>query len=114
MARGKTPPRPCAPGAAGRTGGGFYVGESPTSLAVNAAVPNLGARVTILSNKGDLLARIGGRFYGEGRGEFVAPHAVAVDSRGDFYVAEVAYTFKGQHENPPREIRSLQKFELAA
>jgi hypothetical protein len=44
----------------------------------------------------------------------VAPHAVAVDSRGDFYVAEVAYTFKGQHETPPREIRSLQKFELAA
>ena len=106
--------RPCGLGADRRNGGGFYVGEIPTSLAVNAAVPNLGARVSILSNKGDLLARIGGRFYGEGPGEFVAPHAVAVDSRGDFYVAEVAYTFKGQHENPPREIRSLQKFELVA
>ena len=72
------------------------------------------ARVSILSSKGDLLARIGGRFYGEKPGEFLAPHGVAVDSRGDFYVAEVAYTFKGMHENPPREIRSLQKFELVA
>jgi len=106
--------RPCGLGADRRNGGTFFVGEIPTSLPVNAAVPNLGARVSILSNKGDLLGRIGGRFYGEGPGEFVAPHAVAVDSRGDFYVAEVSYTFKGQHETPPREIRSLQKFELAA
>jgi DNA-binding beta-propeller fold protein YncE len=92
----------------------FYVGEIATSLAVNAAVPNLGARVSVLSGKGELVARIGGRFHGEKPGEFVAPHGVAVDSRGDFYVAEVSYTFKGQHETPPREIRSLQKFELVA
>ena len=106
--------RPCGLFADRRNGGTFYVGEIPTSLAVNAAVANLGARVSVLSSKGELLARIGGRFYGEKPGEFVAPHGVAVDSRGDFYVAEVAYTFKGQHENPPREIRSLQKFELGA
>ena len=36
-----------------------------------------------------------------------------MDSHGDFYVAEVAFTAKGRHENPPREIRSLQKFALA-
>jgi DNA-binding beta-propeller fold protein YncE len=106
--------RPCGLACDRRNGGIFYVGEIPTSLAVNAAVPNLGARVSILNGKGDLVARIGGRFYGEKPGEFVAPHGVAVDSRGDLYVAEVAYTFKGQHENPPREIRSLQKFELVA
>jgi DNA-binding beta-propeller fold protein YncE len=106
--------RPCGLFAARRNGGTFYVGEIPTSLPVNVAVPNLGARVSILSSKGDLLARVGGRFHGEKPGEFVAPHGVAVDSRGDFYVAEVAYTFKGQHEHPPREIRSLQKFELVS
>ncbi len=106
--------RPCGLAADRRNGGTFYVGEIATSLAVNAAVPNLGARVSILSAKGDLLARVGGRFYGEKPGEFVAPHGVAVDSRGDFYVAEVSYTFKGQHETPPREIRSLQKFERVA
>ena len=106
--------RPCGLFADRKHGGTFYVGEVPTNLAVNAAVPNLGARVSILSSKGTLLGRVGGRFYGEKPGEFVAPHGVVTDSRGDLYVAEVAYTFKGKHENPPREIRSLQKFELVA
>ena len=32
---------------------------------------------------------------------------------GDLYVAEVAYTARGSKENPPREIRSLQKFARA-
>jgi hypothetical protein len=68
--------------------------------------------VSVLSLKGDLLARVGGRFWGEGPGEFVAPHGVVMDSRGDFYVAEVSFTAKGRNENPPREIRSLQKFAL--
>ena len=38
--------------------------------------------------------------------------AWCMDSHGDFYVAEVAFTAKGRHETPPREIRSLQKFAL--
>ena len=88
----------------------FYVGELPTHLPVNQEVPNIGARVSILSIKGELIARVGGRFAGEKPGEFVAPHGVAVDSRGDFYVAEVSFTAVGQHETPPRELRSLQKF----
>ena len=105
--------RPCGLFADRRNGGRLYVGELPTHLAVNQAVPNLGARVSIVSLKGDLLARFGGRFAGEAPGEFVAPHGVAVDSRGDVYVAEVSYTAKGRHESPPREIRSLQKLALA-
>ena len=80
---------------------------------VNAAVPNIGARVSIVSLKGDLLARVGDRFPGEQPGQFIAPHGVTVDSRGDLYVAEVSYTAKGRHETPPREIRSLQKFALS-
>ena len=78
---------------------------------MNKDVPNLGARVSILSLKGELLGRTGGRFAGEKPGEFVAPHGVAVDSRGDVYVAEVSYTAKGRIETPPREIRSLQKLD---
>jgi DNA-binding beta-propeller fold protein YncE len=104
--------RPCGLFADRRNGGRLYVGELPSHLAVNAAVPNIGARVSIVSLKGDLLGRFGGPFAGEKPGEFVAPHGVAVDSRGDVYVAEVSYTAKGRHENPPREIRSLQKFAL--
>jgi hypothetical protein len=102
--------RPCGLFADRRNGGLFYVGELGTGLAVNAAVPNLGNRVSILSMKGELVGRIGDRFAGEGPGQFVAPHGVTTDSRGDLYVAEVSYTIKGRHENPPREIRCLQKF----
>ncbi|MBI4628878.1 MAG: hypothetical protein HY729_09220, partial [Candidatus Rokubacteria bacterium] len=66
--------------------------------------------VTVLDAKGQRIARFGGRFAGEQPGEFVAPHGLVADSRGDVYVAEVSYTSRGQHEQPPREIRSLQKF----
>jgi DNA-binding beta-propeller fold protein YncE len=103
--------RPCGLAADARLGDIFFVGELPTHLAVNKDVPNLGARVSILSIKGQLLGRIGGRFAGEKPGEFVAPHGCAVDSHGDLYVAEVSWTAQGSHEQPPREIRSLQKFE---
>ena len=102
--------RPCGLLIDRREGGQIYVGELGTDLAVNQNVPNLGGRVSILSLKGDLLGRIGDRFRGEKPGQFVAPHGVVTDSRGDLYVAEVSYTAKGRQENPPREIRCLQKF----
>ncbi len=102
--------RPCGLLIDRREGGTIYVGELGTDLAVNQSVPNLGGRVSILTLKGDLLGRVGDRFRGEKPGQFVAPHGVVTDSRGDLYVAEVSYTAKGRHENPPREIRSLQKF----
>ena len=59
--------------------------------------------------KGDLVDRVGGPFLGEKPGEFVAPHGCVVDSRRDLYVAEVSWTAQGKNENPPRELRSLQK-----
>ncbi len=102
--------RPCGLGYDDENGGLFFVGELGTGLQINATVANLGNRVSILSIKGELLGRIGDRFSGEGPGQFVAPHGVTTDSRGDLYVAEVSFTIKGSRENPPREIRSLQKF----
>ncbi len=51
-------------------------------------------RVTVLDKDGKVLDRWGGS--SEGRhlpGNFIAPHAITVDSRGDVYVAEVTYTF---------------------
>ena len=104
--------RPCGLFASRADGGRFYVGELPTALAVNAAVANVGARVSVLSAKGDLLGRVGGRFAGERPGEFTAPHGVVTDSRGDLYVAEVSYTAKGKDESPPRELQCFQKFAL--
>src|SRR5262249_34814419 len=102
--------RPCGLFADRRHGGHLYGGELQGQVAVNQAVPGIGARVSILSLDGDLVGRFGGPFAGEAPGEFVAPHGVTVDSQGAIYVAEVSYTAKGRQENPPREIRSLQKF----
>ncbi len=68
--------------------------------------------MTVLDSKGERICRFGGR--GQKPGEFTAPHTVVIDSRGDLYVGEVSYTSRGQHETPPREIRSLQKFKRTA
>jgi NHL repeat len=106
--------RPCGLFADRRNGGLFYIGELPSHLPVNKDVPNVGARVSVVGIKGELLTRIGGRFPGEQPGEFIAPHGCAVDSRGDLYVAEVSWTARGSQETSPREIRSLQKFERVA
>jgi hypothetical protein len=96
-----------------RAAGLGYVGELPTHLPVNAEVPNIGARVSVVTLKGDLVDRVGGRFAGEKPGEFIAPHGCVLDSRGDLYVAEVSWTARGKLEDPPREIRSLQKLTRA-
>jgi len=102
--------RPCGLFADRHHGGLLYVGELPTQLAVNAEVANLGARVSIVKLDGERVGRVGGRFAGEKPGEFIAPHGCVVDSRGDLYVAEVSWTALGKDMNPPRELRSLQKF----
>ena len=96
-----------------RAAGLAYVGELPSHLPVNAEVPNVGARVSVVTMKGDLMDRVGGRFAGEKPGEFIAPHGCVVDSRGDLYVAEVSWTAHGKTLDPPRELRSLQKLSRA-
>ena len=102
--------RPCGLFADRRDNDHFYIGELGPDLEVSMHTPNLGPRVTVLNSKGERVCRFGGRFRGEKPGEFVAPHSVVTDSRGNLYVAEVSYTSRGRHETPPREIRSLQKF----
>jgi hypothetical protein len=95
-----------------------YVGEIGPYYEFNRDTPNLGPRVSVLSNKGELLARISAvPAAGNGPGQFLSPHGLAVDSRGDLYVGEVSYTawpslFPGQPL--PRRLRSLQKFEKIA
>jgi len=92
-----------------------YVGEIGPYYDFNRGAPNLGPRVSILSNEGKLLARITATpCDGDGPGQFISPHGLAVDSRGDLYVGEVAYTaWKNLYpERPvPALLRSLQKFE---
>ena len=90
--------------------GFYFVAQGGTGLTINAGVPNIGQRVSILSPQGDIIGHIGEPFGGEKPGQFLAAHGVAVDSHGDLYVAEVTFSVKGRHETPPRELRSLQKF----
>jgi DNA-binding beta-propeller fold protein YncE len=92
-----------------------YVGEIGPYYEFNRGAPNLGPRVSILSNEGKLLARITTvPAHGTGPGQFISPHGLAVDSQGSLYVGEVAYTawsslFPDQPK--PARIRTLQKFE---
>jgi DNA-binding beta-propeller fold protein YncE len=88
----------------------IYIGELCSSVGVSEGIQNLGGRLQIFTPAGERVARIGAPLPGSGPGEFVAPHAVAVDSRGDVYVGEVSYTIRGRQLTPPRELRSLQKF----
>lgn len=95
-----------------------YVGEIGPYYEFSRGAPNLGPRVSILSNDGKLLARITTEpAHGTKPGQFISPHGMTVDSRGDLYVAEVAYTawpslFPNQPK--PARLRVLQKFERVA
>jgi hypothetical protein len=88
-----------------------YVGELGPGMSVNKECPNLGNRLDVYDKHGKRLARIGDIRAGEAPGQFIAPHGLALDSRGDVYVAEVSWTIMGQHLKPPRELRSFQKLK---
>ena len=86
-----------------------YVGELGVAIGPNSQAYGLGPRVSIMDTKGNTLARLGDGPEGINPGQFTAPHGVCVDSHGDIYVGEVAWTHSRRYDNPPDEIRSLQK-----
>jgi DNA-binding beta-propeller fold protein YncE len=91
-----------------------YIGELGPGMAVNRHVPNLGPRLSITTHDGKILARLGTLVAGLGAGQFLAPHGLAVDSRGDIYVGEVSHTVWPQlfpDEAMPQPLRSLQKLK---
>lgn len=66
-------------------------------------------RVSVLDPGGAVVTRWGGTAPGTSGG-FTAPHGIAVDSRGDVYVAEVTYTFGvAPGAIPPGSAPTLQK-----
>jgi sugar lactone lactonase YvrE len=91
--------------------GKFYVGELGAIPGLEDA-PGFGHRVSIYDLQGNRLALFGDPIWGDGPGQFIAPHGIAVDSRGDIYVGEASYTMKGKFMDPPRELRSFQKLAL--
>jgi DNA-binding beta-propeller fold protein YncE len=91
------------------------VGELQAYQPVNRLTPNLGARVSFVDQQSNIVSRIDrGSGAGTGPGQFVSPHSIAFDSRGDMYVGEViaadwAAIFL---DNPmPQKPRRFQKFE---
>ena len=88
--------------------GNLYVGELNGMPGVDDA-PGLGHRIGVYGPDGEMLARFGDPEEGEGPGQFIAPHGVAVDSHGDIYVGEVSFAIRGMHMDPPAELRSLTK-----
>jgi hypothetical protein len=69
----------------------------------------LGPRISIYNLKGERLGRVGDIRPGEEPHQFIAPHGLATDSRGNLYLAEVSWSFRGSKLNPPRELRSFRK-----
>ena len=91
------------------TGDLVYVGQLYSQLALNQDYPNIGACVSIHDLTGRRLARLGEPRFGEGPGQFIAPHGLAVDSRGDIYVGEVSQTAYGNTLTPPRQMKTFRK-----
>src|SRR5246127_1440841 len=85
--------RPCALCCCGGKQPNFIIGELGPGMAVNRKVPNLGPRLSIVDAQGNRIARLGGE-HGPGveTGKFLAPHGLALDSKGDIYVGEVGVT----------------------
>ena len=96
-----------------------YIGELGPGMAVNRDLPNIGPRLSIYTNEGELVARLGSPDgVGMAPGRFLSPHGLAVDSRGDIYVGEVSYanwpSTHGVEVPIPGYLRTLQKFEKIA
>ena len=91
------------------------VGELGPGLLVNRKYKNLGPRLSILDNNGNLISRLGGE-NGAGfeLGQFQAPHGISLDSEGSIYVGEVSYTnwpYTYGDEPKPKYLKTLQKLE---
>jgi DNA-binding beta-propeller fold protein YncE len=75
-----------------------------------------GGRVSIFDSAGTLLARFGGGLNPTATGDFFAPHDIWLDSRGDFYVAEVVRSASGNQRSAGNQrpaagdYHTLQKF----
>ncbi len=86
-----------------------FIGELGSGMPVNRYLPNIGPRITVMSTSGERLARVGHLGYGLDVGQFIAPHGLCMDSRGDIYMGEVAHTAAKGIGEPVDEIRSFQK-----
>ena len=108
--------RPCALCCCGGKKPNFIIGELGPGMPVNLKSPNLGPRLTIVDRQGPRRSRGSAARTGRGSdvGKFLAPHGIALDSKGDIYVGEVGVTnWKTSFPDTPmpKIVRCLQKLE---
>lgn len=70
---------------------------------------DLPGRVSVLDLRGNVLLRWGSADRCA-PGNFIAPHTLCVDSRGDLYVGEVTWTFGVCRGGVPEDAHTFQKF----
>jgi outer membrane protein assembly factor BamB len=83
------------PGALCRVPGqdAWLVGEIGPVMRFNRGAPNLGPRISVLGPDGALITRLSvDPSAGLAPGQFLSPHGIAADSRGDLYVGQVSAT----------------------
>lgn len=89
----------------------FYVSEVSSESELMAKYPNIGPRINVMTEEGEIIARIGEGGPGPGLTQFVAPHGLGIDSRGDIFVGECS--IQGwdhlMHQERPPFIRTFRK-----
>jgi len=103
--------RPAAIGMSGAATPLFFVGEhSPHKI--QKGVPHLGCCIRVLDHAGSEITSFGGALPGHAPDELMDPHCIAVDSRGDVYIAEVCNSWIASLGEPPPlgEWPSLRKW----
>ncbi len=95
--------------------GSVYVAElwrpqGQSSFTRGTAERDQPGRLTVLNPYGEVIERWGDSSEHRAEpGYFIAPHGIALDSRGDLYVAEVTYSFAIR---PGRVARSCGRHQL--
>jgi streptogramin lyase len=73
--------------------------------------PGMGPRVSIYSLNGRLQARLCDNGQGDGPGQLIAPHGIAVTPEGDILVAEVSWTIFAARLKPQRPVRNFLRLK---
>jgi DNA-binding beta-propeller fold protein YncE len=96
----------------------WLIGEIGPVMRFNRGAPNFGPRLSVFDDDGRLITRLGVTpAAGIAPGQFLSPHGIAVDSRGDIYVAQVSATAWPQlfpDQPAPARFPSLRKLVRVA
>tara|TARA_B100001029_G_scaffold179666_1_gene190215 strand:- start:3220 stop:4140 length:921 start_codon:yes stop_codon:yes gene_type:complete len=96
----------------GRLEGKILLTEAGTGMHTQEGVPDIGNVVRILDYEGNTVAKLGDSYSGEAPNQFISPHGITCNAKGDIIVAEVSYTAYGSKLDPPREVVSIRRWNI--